>query len=69
MIKDFVKIVGVIVPYYIAHPDKKHDPKEAKTAVVQFMFEIYAVKKDPKGELYKKDIEKIIENIKMKEKL
>ena len=69
LIKDFVKIVGVIVPYYIAHPDKKHDPKEAKTAVVQFMFEIYAVKKDPKGELYKKDIEKIIENIKMKEKL
>lgn len=61
LMKNFIEIAGAIVPYY---QKKEEAPEVATKTALRFMFEIYAVKKDPAGKLKQNDIDSIVDNIK-----
>jgi len=62
LLKNFMQIVGEIVPYYLKKGDDE-DRKYLTTVVMLFIFEIYAVKKDSAGSIDNAEATKIVQNI------
>lgn len=58
----FIDIAGAIVPYY--QRKTEDDAKVCAKTVLDFMFEIYAVKKDPSARIIDSEKKKIVQNIK-----
>ena len=63
LLHDFIKIAGKILPYY-EYAEKS--VKYASIAVSEYLFEIYAIKKDIDKKLTEDDIDNIVEAIKTK---
>jgi hypothetical protein len=63
MIPAFIDVVGAIVPYY---QRKEEQVGVASKTAVQFMFEIYAMKKDHTAKLSSPEKDKLIQTIKEK---
>jgi hypothetical protein len=62
LLKNFMQIVGEIVPYYLKKGDDE-DRKYLTTVIMLFIFEIYAVKKDISGSIDATEATKIVQNI------
>jgi hypothetical protein len=62
LLKNFMQIVGEIVPYYLKKGDDE-DRKYLTTVIMLFIFEIYAVKKDATGSMDSAEATKIVQNI------
>jgi len=62
LLKNFMQIVGEIVPYYLKKGDDE-DRKYLTTAIMLFIFEIYAVKKDATGSISSEEATKIAQNV------
>jgi hypothetical protein len=58
----FIDIAGAIVPYY--QRKTEDDAKVCAKTVLDFMFEIYAVKKDASSRIVDSEKTKIVQNIK-----
>ena len=63
LLKNFIQIVGEIVPYYFKKGDEE-DRKYLSTVIMLYIFEIYAVKKDDSGSISSAESAKIVKNIK-----
>jgi hypothetical protein len=63
LLKNFIQIVGEIVPYYFKKGDED-DRKYLSTVIMLYIFEIYAVKKDTTGSIDSVDSARIVKNIK-----
>ena len=63
LLKNFIQIVGEIVPYYFKKGDEE-DRKYLSTVIMLYIFEIYAVKKDASGSISSVESAKIVKNIK-----
>jgi len=63
LLKNFIQIVGEIVPYYFKKGDEE-DRKYLSTVIMLYIFEIYAVKKDATGAISPAESAKIVKNIK-----
>jgi hypothetical protein len=61
--KNLLQVAGKIVPFYNLEKGKR---SKAFYMVLDFMFEIYAIKKNSTGDLSSKDIDTLVENIKEK---
>jgi hypothetical protein len=62
LLKNFMQIVGEIVPYYFKRGDEE-DRKYLTTSIMLFIFEIYAVKKDVSGSISDAEATKIAQNV------
>lgn len=65
LFKNLVQIAGAIVPYFNIDNGKR---SKSFLLALDYMFEIYAVKKDPTGKLLQADIDTILDNMKEKYK-